>query len=553
MKLENTDSPHHEFHVHQALIDELCHPLCDELHEYWKVFDGETVRRFVQYLYREDCDLMAQIPAGTTTPTGTVSDGPELPLAALDFALGLDDAIGPVRETQNPVRPLTPLGGLKIPKLHVSSKRAPPVRPMTPTNPRYEAVLLAHAKLYILSYSQGIHELSDLCISRLRSELDGISPPPAPPADTQVLENIVKLLRYVYRSPHDDVAAPEPLQPAWAGLQNLVSQFCALNIDLMEGNKEFMELLGEAGPLAADVMAKTVRRLRSAEAALARANRLAEAALVEDKVAGYLLDQPRQRTPLLENPEQPHSEQSRQRTPQLEGVEKPYVDHWQSHRRTPRLGDLEQLCSEQPRQRTPHLEILEHPRRRTPHTENLEQPYLEHPRQRTPQLENLEKPYLQHPRPRRRATQLENLEQSCLEHPRRRTRRLEFLEQPRRLAITITHGSGDVTSAYETVPEDEGEYSDEDGGEYSDEDGGEYSDEDGGEYSDEDGGEYSVEGEDEYSMEGDGVLLPGEFGATLAANTPRREVSFRHSWSGNRWMNEAPSPRRTVFRVAVPV
>lgn len=94
-----------------------------------------------------------------------------------------------------------------------------------------------------------------------------------------------------------------------------------------------------------------------------------------------------------------------------------------------------------------------------------------------------------------------------------------------------------MASAYGTVPEDEGEYSDEDEGEYSDEDGD----------------EYSVEGEDEYSMEGDGVRLPREFGATLAANTPRREFGFRHSWSGSRWMSETPSPRRTVFRVAVPV
>ena len=46
-------------------------------------------------------------------------------------------------------------------------------------------------KLYILSYSQGINALSDMCISRLRRELGGLSPPVA---DTRLVDGVVELL-----------------------------------------------------------------------------------------------------------------------------------------------------------------------------------------------------------------------------------------------------------------------------------------------------------------------------------------------------------------------
>jgi hypothetical protein len=169
---------------------------------------------------------------------------------------------------------------LEIAKLDTVPKSASPAWPEKPAGHDYEALLLTHAKLYILSYSQGIRALSDLCIARLHRELKEISPPPI---DQRILENVVELLRYAYCIPRD-AATPQPLQPAWTELQNLVSQFCALNIDVMGGGQEFKALLQEGGVLATDMMAKTIRHLMSSETSLIKANNAivaAEAALVK--------------------------------------------------------------------------------------------------------------------------------------------------------------------------------------------------------------------------------------------------------------------------------
>ena len=75
--LGNVDFPMDVLYVHQALLDEQCHPLCDELREYWKVFDFETVRRFALCLYNADYDYPMPVPVETTTPPSDVSNKPE--------------------------------------------------------------------------------------------------------------------------------------------------------------------------------------------------------------------------------------------------------------------------------------------------------------------------------------------------------------------------------------------------------------------------------------------------------------------------------------------
>ena len=67
-RLENTDSPQKVLYMHQALLDERCHPLCDELREYWKIFDHETVQRFVLYLYEKDYSYPKPSPVEIMTP-----------------------------------------------------------------------------------------------------------------------------------------------------------------------------------------------------------------------------------------------------------------------------------------------------------------------------------------------------------------------------------------------------------------------------------------------------------------------------------------------------
>ena len=238
--LKSTDSPHHELCVHQALIDKFCHPLCKELRKYWKVFDGETVERFAQYLYQGDCDYLVSIPTGARTPTSAISGSAQHTMESPGEIGGVaTNAIGDVEALVE----------------------------VAQTSP------LTYAKLYILSYSQGIHALSDMCISRLRRELGNLS---SPVVDTRLVDGVVELLRYVYNPPHD-VVQPEPLHPAWAELKGLVSELFMLKIEAVEGNQGFLALVEEGGALAADVMAKTIRRLRSAEADLKESR---EAALV---------------------------------------------------------------------------------------------------------------------------------------------------------------------------------------------------------------------------------------------------------------------------------
>jgi hypothetical protein len=252
----NTDSPRQEFFVHHELLEKLCHPLRDEFREYWEVFDGEAVGRFAQYLYQVDYSYSVPIPVSASTSSSGTSNG------------HAELVKEPAGQTQTPVRPLTPFGSLEIPKYGTFSKRAFLIWPGKPASRNYEVVPLAHAKLYILSYGLGINAMSDYCIARLHYELTEIS---TPPIDQRILGNVVKLLRYAYCTPRG-VATPQPLQPAWAELQRLVSQFCALNIGAMDGNREFKALLQESGVLATDMMAKNVRRMLSTESALARAN-----------------------------------------------------------------------------------------------------------------------------------------------------------------------------------------------------------------------------------------------------------------------------------------
>ena len=187
-----------------------------------------------------------------------------------ETAPGASDGIGERsrRRILTYLWPLTPLEGYEILEPYIPPECPSPSRRETPTglDYDYEAVFLAHAKLYILSYSQGIYALSDVCLrGLLKMKIFSRR------NEKRILENLFELVRYVYCCPRDVIVPPEPLQPAWAKLQGILSQTCAMNINAMGENREFKLLLQEGGALATDVMAKTVWRLGSAEASLAKA------------------------------------------------------------------------------------------------------------------------------------------------------------------------------------------------------------------------------------------------------------------------------------------
>ena len=85
--LENADSPQEVLYVHQALLDEQCHPLCDALREFWKVFDFETVQRFALFLYDGDYSYPTPAPMGVVTPARSGSNKPERLLESGTFSL----------------------------------------------------------------------------------------------------------------------------------------------------------------------------------------------------------------------------------------------------------------------------------------------------------------------------------------------------------------------------------------------------------------------------------------------------------------------------------
>lgn len=124
----------------------------------------------------------------------------------------------------------------------------------------YREVLLAHARVYSLAQNQKVEALQKLAYKRLLSALLSIG---EVEPGSQVVVDFIDLLRYVYSHTVSSESSEEPLQ-------NIVSQFAALNFPTLESRDEMKGLIREGGKLASDLMGKVCKRLVNSEDLLQR-------------------------------------------------------------------------------------------------------------------------------------------------------------------------------------------------------------------------------------------------------------------------------------------
>lgn len=194
------------------------------------------------------------------TPTTSQSVRPGM--AQCDSAgVTLSDLITP------PVgpRPLTPLWRFGLehqnhsnPFTERDSLEVLGLRSCNPAICGYGEVLLAHAKVYSLAQNQEVEVLRKLAYRRLLSTLLSIG---EVEPGCQVVVDLIDLLRYVYSHTVSSESSEEPLQ-------NIVSQFAALNFPALQSRDEMTGLMREGGKLASDLMKKVCKRLVSSEGLL---------------------------------------------------------------------------------------------------------------------------------------------------------------------------------------------------------------------------------------------------------------------------------------------
>lgn len=112
--------------------------------------------------------------------------------------------------------------------------------------------------MYALAHYKSIDRLRKLALKCLVIALSRIHPIEP---DSHLSLDIVDLATYVYTNTDHLSRSEEPLR-------KLVSQFSAWNLPALETREEVVELIGEGGDFAKDVIAKVCRRLRVIEAAV---------------------------------------------------------------------------------------------------------------------------------------------------------------------------------------------------------------------------------------------------------------------------------------------
>lgn len=230
-------------------------------------WDGDTVGRFVEFLYIGHY----QAPSPRQLVTEQESIISEDDTYRRDVYTP-ETARSEVTETQSdgtaspvgPHRPLTPLSGFdEEPDLgrNAFREREAEVFSLRFFNSAicdYNDVLLAHARVYALAQHLKFEALQKVSLQRLLSALlsiDSVKP------ESQVVLNVIDLLRYVYSHTASSTASEEPIR-------KIVSQFAALNFPALQSRGEMSELIKEGGELASDLMEKVWKRLVNSEDSL---------------------------------------------------------------------------------------------------------------------------------------------------------------------------------------------------------------------------------------------------------------------------------------------
>lgn len=217
------ESGQKRFHVHAGILARQSGPLQSVTTGGWKEstektinlldWDGDTVARFVDFLYIGDY----QVP----------DPGP------------LSDVEESGRASVQPSEGRSPLTGLK------------------PPEPSYGNHLLAHAKVYALAQYKALEALKALAFRRLDAAL--LSVYTIKPGHHVLAKYVIELLGYVYSHTDSLASSKEPMR-------ELVLNYAAWSFPVLRTSAGIAELVG--GDLALDLIDKIYGRLKNFEAEL---------------------------------------------------------------------------------------------------------------------------------------------------------------------------------------------------------------------------------------------------------------------------------------------
>lgn len=112
----------------------------------------------------------------------------------------------------------------------------------------YTGVFLCHARLYNFSCRYHCDALMPLCLRKLRMTLSGYQ------LHQERVGDIVHLIRYVYHHTTE-------LDRSFDRLKSLIIDYVVCHLEKIMKDADFLHLLQEEGPLAKDLMTKTLERL----------------------------------------------------------------------------------------------------------------------------------------------------------------------------------------------------------------------------------------------------------------------------------------------------
>lgn len=261
----------------------------------WEDWDEDTVARFLQWIYTGDYERPYPTPLRTVEENGKREGSPELPQSTSILPTGglgelrTDDenlrAVEDLRYTRprdqnsttsrlhsvrNPVTsqhhsPPKPISSLP----HIPSQLAdklfaeklaqaqdfgkwPGHQFWSSTELDYEAILLAHAKMYAMANCFMLSELKHLAHRRLYEILRFIA---KPKIETSVIEDIIGLIEWVYDHTDTLISKEEPLRA-------LVVNFATANYPALDG-PDFQALMSRGGDFVLDLVAELRKQLSS--------------------------------------------------------------------------------------------------------------------------------------------------------------------------------------------------------------------------------------------------------------------------------------------------
>lgn len=230
----------------------------------WVSVDEDTFARFAQYAYTSNysvqTDSTPTMPldssgSGCVTLSTTV-DSSQCQVGGSEFSpslslFGTTPSKDKGKKTQIPTPPTppTPFAALSYPLrdaqhtyvkfLDFSSSEV--------DKEELDDSLIAHASLYVLGEKWGLENLRMLVLAKIQRNLMSLS------FNEGMIPSIVNFARYAY----SDGNTPD-LEPAIDKLRELVCLYIVDHIKSISIHANFIELMGEGGPLAKDVWRRVI-------------------------------------------------------------------------------------------------------------------------------------------------------------------------------------------------------------------------------------------------------------------------------------------------------